>query len=494
MLYIKHSTDKFDVPVDYCIKNIDLYRNFITVIPFINKLSPDKLTIDIFYFKFTDTYTQNTQLELYIDNIILEVELDNVNTTFSYKQIELDIDEDEHKIIEEYLSSLNKKFTHREEKNIFQASDKVSLNVSNRDDVKQLLKSNNQITKIQYATIIQILNNPDYDYYHYSNSEQEEFVKQHYKKYYTSYKTILPGAFRTDIFRLTILHKYGGIYFDNKIAPNRPLTYILPEDADMIVLDDTFKTKLILINGILKFSKQSIHLESILDLFDDYITKKRNDYMLLGPELTKQGVEKTLKMNFDVDYKTFIADNVYEDNSIFKTGKDYKSMTYWKLINDITLQHYSRAIVATIHNVSSNSHIHMNKTVVCYSTFPTYYITEVKHDRYTMMYDKNMIYKQECKTSTVKIYIINNVKNINSIIQDINTGREYYVVYTDNIGIHNLLLNNIKRRDNFFLYFIRNSSLLSDKSSILEDVKRISPYYSKGDIDNVDIEYTIEYI
>jgi mannosyltransferase OCH1-like enzyme len=68
--------------------------------------------------------------------------------------------------------------------------------------------------------------NPTFNMLWFTGEECEKFVK-HNKRLYKAYKSILPGAFKADIWRAYILYKYGGIYIDSYTEPYIPISRMI---------------------------------------------------------------------------------------------------------------------------------------------------------------------------------------------------------------------------------------------------------------------------
>jgi hypothetical protein len=57
--------------------------------------------------------------------------------------------------------------------------------------------------------------NPDYDFYFHDDEECEVFLLNNFdRKVFSTYKKIIPGAFKADLWRFCILYKFGGFYCD----------------------------------------------------------------------------------------------------------------------------------------------------------------------------------------------------------------------------------------------------------------------------------------
>tara|TARA_Y100000591_G_scaffold225479_1_gene196595 strand:- start:177 stop:1679 length:1503 start_codon:yes stop_codon:yes gene_type:complete len=56
--------------------------------------------------------------------------------------------------------------------------------------------------------------NPDYKYMFWTDTAIESFVKKNYSKYFDIYSKLKKGIQKADLFRILVLHHYGGIYAD----------------------------------------------------------------------------------------------------------------------------------------------------------------------------------------------------------------------------------------------------------------------------------------
>lgn len=65
-----------------------------------------------------------------------------------------------------------------------------------------------------------IINNPNYEFLFYNKENRYNFIKDNYLEFLEYYERINDnyGAMKADIFRILILHKYGGIYIDHKVS------------------------------------------------------------------------------------------------------------------------------------------------------------------------------------------------------------------------------------------------------------------------------------
>lgn len=61
--------------------------------------------------------------------------------------------------------------------------------------------------------------NPKHSVIWYDTQDCENFMKKMHQRVYKAYKSILPGAYKADLWRACILYKYGGVYVDSYTQP-----------------------------------------------------------------------------------------------------------------------------------------------------------------------------------------------------------------------------------------------------------------------------------
>lgn len=117
-------------------------------------------------------------------------------------------------------------------------SKKASKNIKIPKKIWQTHESSDFPQK-SYDIINNIINNnPEYDYHFYDKDDRYNFIKNNFdKKVLKAYEKINSGAGKSDIWRLAILLKEGGIYFDSdfKLSKNsKPFIDIIDEDDQFI--------------------------------------------------------------------------------------------------------------------------------------------------------------------------------------------------------------------------------------------------------------------
>jgi mannosyltransferase OCH1-like enzyme len=80
--------------------------------------------------------------------------------------------------------------------------------------------------------------NPEYEFFFYDEQDRKNFIATHFPQYTKHYDSVIPGAYKVDLFRLLVLYKEGGVYMDSKsfcIASLREM--IQPTDEVYLIRD-----------------------------------------------------------------------------------------------------------------------------------------------------------------------------------------------------------------------------------------------------------------
>jgi hypothetical protein len=76
--------------------------------------------------------------------------------------------------------------------------------------------------------------NPEYDYYLFDDSEALSFVCSFYPELSEIYQRLRLGAAKADLWRLMIMHRYGGVYVDVDSTSVVPLRNIIHGSASLV--------------------------------------------------------------------------------------------------------------------------------------------------------------------------------------------------------------------------------------------------------------------
>lgn len=84
---------------------------------------------------------------------------------------------------------------------------------------------------------------PDYELYYFDDRECQQFMQEFSPDAYACYQKIKPNAFKSDLFRLCVLYKYGGCYSDIGHTMKVSLDTVCLDNTMVLVLDHMFRNK-----------------------------------------------------------------------------------------------------------------------------------------------------------------------------------------------------------------------------------------------------------
>jgi hypothetical protein len=84
-------------------------------------------------------------------------------------------------------------------------------------------------------------NNPELEYFLYDDDECSQYIKTHFSSdVLTAYNTLIPGAYRADLWRYCVMYIDGGVYLDVKYKCMDGFTFIDIMDREHFVLERPF--------------------------------------------------------------------------------------------------------------------------------------------------------------------------------------------------------------------------------------------------------------
>ena len=154
--------------------------------------------------------------------------------------------------------------------------------------------------------------NPEFDYYLYSDEDCAAFIADNYDtEVLDAFKSLKPGAYKSDLWRYCILYKLGGVYLDIKSYSTVPLVSILDEVPTIYVRDmDAYGYQMIagdfqfghcLYNGFMASPPKN---EIFKACIDDIVRSckgrlyKRNAIDVTGPCLLGSVVQRQISKEF----------------------------------------------------------------------------------------------------------------------------------------------------------------------------------------------------
>jgi mannosyltransferase OCH1-like enzyme len=152
----------------------------------------------------------------------------------------------------------------------------------------------NEITNEMKKTIDKTIQmTPEFDNYFYSDVDCDNFIKDNFEpNVLNAFRSLKPGAFKSDLWRYCILYKKGGVYIDIKLELHIPLINII-KDYPVIMLKDNpkFMEKRPIWNGIMSSPPNN---KIFIDCIESIVLSCKNkDYKrdlldITGPSLLGQ--------------------------------------------------------------------------------------------------------------------------------------------------------------------------------------------------------------
>lgn len=148
--------------------------------------------------------------------------------------------------------------------------------------------------------------NCEYEHYYFDNNKRIEFIEKYFdKKVLLAYLSLIPGAFRADLWRYCVLFIKGGIYVDaDMICLKSFREYIRPKD-EFIVAQDTPMSKSYICNGFIASRPNHPFLKEQIERVIYNIENKINCFYLdiTGPGLFGKTINRMLNRNIDSEYE-----------------------------------------------------------------------------------------------------------------------------------------------------------------------------------------------
>ena len=234
--------------------------------------------------------------------------------------------------------------------------------ISTRWDKDQKINVNlNCITKVIFQTMettllpnemCEAINkwkelNPEYQHIYFTSLDCRKFIKQYFPSYvYKAYNTILPGAFKADLWRCCVLYIYGGIYTDSRTVPCMSLKKLIDKTDTFIIPRDRWRSWLW--NGFICSRPKHPILKSIITNICNSISNKEymeNPLDITGPSCVAKVVNTFLNNNKTSFFRckthsngikilnfkaTFLKDHyiTYNNSNVFKTKCKVSDKTF----------------------------------------------------------------------------------------------------------------------------------------------------------------------
>jgi mannosyltransferase OCH1-like enzyme len=179
--------------------------------------------------------------------------------------------------------------------------------------------------------------NPRFEHYLYDDNDCREFIKENFSEdVLNAYDSLIPGAYKADLWRYCILYKQGGIYIDLTYYPYNGFKFINLTEKEHFVLD--LPSDNTGVNGI--YNALMVCLpgnDKLLKAINQIVENVSNNYYgncwlePTGPLLLEKYFSKNEKMNLDLNHewhnRTSQNDKIIKLNNyiILKSYNEYKN-------------------------------------------------------------------------------------------------------------------------------------------------------------------------
>lgn len=171
------------------------------------------------------------------------------------------------------------------------------------------------------------INNPDFNYFLFDDTDCREFIKNNFdSKVLNAYDSLIPGAYKADLWRYCILYKNGGIYLDIKYEPFNNIKFIHFTEKEHLVYDinnvDIYNAFMVCLPG------NELLIKAINKIVENVEKKFYGNTSLepTGPGLLSKIVTDNYIKNIDMKHK--VINNDYNKRIII-----YKGITILKSYN-----------------------------------------------------------------------------------------------------------------------------------------------------------------
>jgi mannosyltransferase OCH1-like enzyme len=171
--------------------------------------------------------------------------------------------------------------------------------------------------------------NPRFNYHLFDDNDCREFIEKNFNSnVLNAYDTLIPGAYKADLWRYCILYKMGGIYLDIKYLPIHHFKFINLTEKEHFVLD---ADKQGIYNALIVAKPGNEILRRAINKVVDNVQKKFYGSDCLeptGPKMLSSFFSYYEKNNLDMNHQVYFGDNNnriinYNNIPIFKSYNGY---------------------------------------------------------------------------------------------------------------------------------------------------------------------------
>ena len=161
--------------------------------------------------------------------------------------------------------------------------------------------------------------NPEFQHYLYDENQCMEFIRQHFDAdVLQAYQTLVPLAYKADLWRYCILYTYGGVYVDVKYKCVNDFKLMTLTDDEYFVLDRYhIVDKLAVYNALIVVKPHNEIMRKCIHTIVDHVQSRhvgKDDLDVTGPTMMIEhftpNQKKKLKRLFFTDENTIVYKRV----------------------------------------------------------------------------------------------------------------------------------------------------------------------------------------
>lgn len=159
--------------------------------------------------------------------------------------------------------------------------------------------------------------NPTWEYKFFDKQDRVDFITKNFDKdVLLAYKTLLPGAFKADLWRYCVLYIEGGVYVDADTICELPLDNWLDTELSLVVTRDDPMANKWLGNAFIASKPRHKALVDCIRRIVKHTQEKKERFYLdyTGPALWGKCVNKSLIRHEETDYEL----GLYKDINVLK--------------------------------------------------------------------------------------------------------------------------------------------------------------------------------
>ena len=187
--------------------------------------------------------------------------------------------------------------------------------------------------------------NPEFTFHIYTDEGCLDFIRNHFTPDVAdAFQSLIPGAYKADLWRLCILYIHGGYYMDIKLSPLKKFRLMELSENEHYVLDRPTHS-LHIYNALMVCKANNPFLfQCIREIVHNVSIKYygESDLSPTGPELLGR-IASSYKLNIDLVYPMAYPDHImYKGTLILRSYSNYRREQQQHQHN-VNHLHYSQA-------------------------------------------------------------------------------------------------------------------------------------------------------